>query len=46
MEISPPRVLTERPAPPAGEADAVPFVIPMAWERYEAHLVVRMHFKA
>ncbi len=46
MEISPPRVLTERPAPSAGEADGVPFVIPMAWERYEAHLVVRMHFKA
>jgi len=42
MEISPPRVLTERQEPVAGTADTVPFVIPMAWERYEAHLVVRM----
>jgi chemotaxis protein CheX len=46
MEISPPRVLTERQAPAAGAGEAVPFAIPMAWERYEAHLVVRMHFKA
>jgi chemotaxis protein CheX len=46
MEISPPRVLTERQSLAARAGDAVPFVIPMAWERYEAHLVVRMHFKA
>jgi chemotaxis protein CheX len=46
MEISPPRVLTERQAPAVGAGDAVPFVIPMVWERYEAHLVVRMHFRA
>jgi len=46
MEISPPQILTERRAPGVGAGGAVPFVIPMAWERYEAHLVVRMHFKA
>lgn len=42
MEISPPKVMggAERKAapPPAGQ----PFVIPMVWDRYEAHLVVRM----
>lgn len=42
MEISPPRVLTQRTGGTANDADAIPFVIPMAWERYEAHLVVRM----
>ncbi len=45
MDISPPRVLTQRKDTPAldpvPEASA-PFVIPMAWDRYEAHLVVRM----
>ncbi|NPC54437.1 chemotaxis protein CheX [Caenimonas soli] len=46
MEISPPKVLTGRAEPTGRAGAAVPFVIPMAWERYEAHLVVRMHFKA
>jgi chemotaxis protein CheX len=46
MEISPPKVLAGRVAPAANTGGVVPFVIPMAWERYEAHLVVRMHFKA
>lgn len=42
MAISPPRVLTRgRDAPPAA-AEAVPFAIPMRWENYQAHLVVRM----
>lgn len=42
MDISPPRVITqgEGVAPPGFEA--APFVIPMLWDRYEAHLVVRM----
>ena len=42
MNISPPRVITqvEGVAPPGFEA--APFVIPMLWDRYEAHLVVRM----
>jgi chemotaxis protein CheX len=45
MEISPPRVLTQQqdmPSPADGQDRAAPFVIPMAWDRYEAHLVVRM----
>ena len=46
MEISPPRVLTERPGGAAIGDDGTPFVIPLAWERYEAHLVVRMRPKA
>lgn len=42
MDISPPRVITqgEDVAPPGFAA--APFVIPMMWDRYEAHLVVRM----
>ena len=42
MDISPPRVITqvEGVAPTAFEA--APFAIPMLWDRYEAHLVVRM----
>jgi chemotaxis protein CheX len=42
MDISPPRVITqgEGVAPPGFAA--APFVIPMLWDRYEAHLVVRM----
>lgn len=42
MNISPPRVITqdEGVAPPG--FNAAPFVIPMLWDRYEAHLVVRM----
>ncbi len=45
MEISPPRVLTERPAPVVPPPHSFPFVIPLAWERYEAHLVVSMQPK-
>jgi chemotaxis protein CheX len=45
MEISPPRVLTQRRGPAAMPGDAAPFVIPMVWDRYEAHLVVRMQSK-
>ena len=42
MDISPPKVLTpaQRPAAPANRS--APVVIPMLWDRYEAHLVVRM----
>lgn len=42
MDISPPRVINQADgvAPPGFEA--APFVIPMMWDRYEAHLVVRM----
>ena len=42
MDISPPRVITqgEGVAPPGFVAAS--FVIPMMWDRYEAHLVVRM----
>jgi chemotaxis protein CheX len=41
MLIAPPKVLTRgQPAPRADEM--APFAIPMNWERYEAHLVVRM----
>jgi len=42
MEISPPRVLK---SVEVGEVKAVgvqPFVIPMLWDRYEAHLVVQV----
>jgi chemotaxis protein CheX len=42
MAISPPKVLAgQQPAAPPAD-DAAPFVIPMNWDRYEAHLVVRM----
>lgn len=42
MDISPPRVITQMEGvTPPGFA-AAPFVIPMLWDRYEAHLVVRM----
>ena len=42
MDISPPRVISklEGVIPPGFVA--APFVIPMLWDRYEAHLVVRM----
>lgn len=42
MDISPPRVIL--PAEEMAPSDFVgaPFVIPMIWNRYEAHLVVRM----
>jgi len=42
LDISPPRVLSPDDAgmPPAG--GSAPFVIPMLWDRYEAHLVVQM----
>lgn len=44
MEISPPRVL-KRKGPPdisARDDEGTPFVIPLSWDSYEAHLVVRM----
>jgi len=40
LDISPPRVLTAAERAAAGRADAQPFVIPMRWDAYEAHLVV------
>lgn len=42
LDISPPRVLSPEEGAASHPAGAVPFVIPMQWERYEAHLVVQM----
>ena len=42
MQISPPEVLNRRHGEPAAVGGASPFVIPLLWDRYEAHLVVRM----
>ena len=42
MEISPPRVLAGAERCPPEAPAPQPFVIPMVWDRYEAHLVVRM----
>jgi len=42
MDISPPRVITQAQASAGDTARTPPFVIPMLWDRYEAHLVVRM----
>jgi chemotaxis protein CheX len=43
MAMTPPQVLARGATQVAPEApEAVPFVIPMTWERYQAHLVVRM----
>jgi len=42
MQISPPEVLNRRNGEPAAVAGGSPFVIPLLWDRYEAHLVVRM----
>jgi chemotaxis protein CheX len=42
MEISPPAVLTGTQRVAAPGVDASPFVIPLVWDNYEAHLVVRM----
>ena len=42
MRISPPEVLNRRHGEPAAVAGGSPFVIPLLWDRYEAHLVVRM----
>ena len=41
MDITPPRVISpqQRPKP---ATQAAPFAIPMAWDRYQAHLVVCM----
>lgn len=41
LDISPPRLVTDRNALATAHAGA-PFVIPMNWDRYEAHLVVSM----
>ncbi|MDQ1259619.1 MAG: chemotaxis protein CheX [Pseudomonadota bacterium] len=42
MDISPPRVITQAQASAGDTARTQPFVIPMLWDRYEAHLVVQM----
>lgn len=42
MHIAPPRVIRRGADELAPAAEARPFAIPMNWERYEAHLVVRM----
>jgi chemotaxis protein CheX len=42
MDISPPRVLARGGAVPPAREEGTPFAIPMSWERYQAHLVVRM----
>ncbi len=42
MDISPPKVLTPAQRPAAAANRSAPVVIPMLWDRYEAHLVVRM----
>jgi chemotaxis protein CheX len=42
MEISPPRVITRGRDRASAGGEAVPFAIPMRWENYQAHLVVRM----
>lgn len=42
MEISPPKVVTDRRGYSSAQLEAAPFVIPMNWDRYEAHLVVKM----
>ena len=42
MEISPPKVLGGTEPRPRTGGEAQPFVIPLQWDRYEAHLVVRV----
>lgn len=42
MDISPPRVITQGDDVGAPGFVASPIVIPMLWDRYEAHLVVHM----
>jgi chemotaxis protein CheX len=42
MEISPPRVMAGPQRQAVGRGEVQPFVIPMLWDRYEAHLVIRM----
>lgn len=42
MDITPPRVITPAQRPAQTALQAAPFVSPMLWDRYEAHLVVRM----
>ncbi|WP_119967307.1 chemotaxis protein CheX [Simplicispira lacusdiani] len=42
LDISPPRVLSPDDAAMPPASGAAPFVIPMLWDRYEAHLVVQM----
>lgn len=46
MDISPPKVITQIEGVMPPLVDAVPFVIPMLWDRFEAHLVVRMGKRA
>jgi chemotaxis protein CheX len=42
MQISPPEVLAPRRGENVPQGLAAPFVIPLLWDRYEAHLVVAM----
>ena len=42
MEVSPPRLITQAEGVAAPKFEATPFAIPMVWDRYEAHLVIRM----
>lgn len=42
LDISVPRVLSSAERGAAGSGDVQPFVIPMRWDGYEAHLVVRI----
>lgn len=42
MEISPPQVLQGAERRPAPDQPGQPFVIPMMWDAYEAHLLVRV----
>ena len=46
MEISPPRVIARGRDRVSASGEAVPFAIPMRWENYQAHLVVRMQPKS
>lgn len=42
MDISPPKIITPAQLPAKVSLSGSPFVIPMFWDRYEAHLVVCM----
>ena len=42
MDISPPHVISPVDGVLAPDFEAPPFVIPIVWTRYEAHLVIRM----
>ncbi len=42
MDIMPPKLVSANDGAMAPHVGVAPFVIPMLWDRYEAHLVVRM----